>query len=220
VLAGAVDLDVPREMRKSLAAATVDTSGNLPAGNVAGDVGVRGVPWDLAIQPILDRKCATCHDGDATKPYNPSYTVTDMTSGTYQKFVFDLRGQKVNVMVGEKMTGDYTASYLSLMGLGELLGEDVVSITGTPPNYVVPGAAESSALMMLLNPPQRYPVDKSVRAFQTTPWSMTVGGTPMMFPGTPHPADVGGTELTPDEYYLLILDIDMGGQFYFRENLP
>jgi hypothetical protein len=30
--------------------------------------------------------------------------------------------------------------------------------------------------------------------------------------------DVGGTELTPDEYYLLILNIDMGGQFFFREN--
>jgi len=33
-----------------------------------------------------------------------------------------------------------------------------------------------------------------------------------------HPADVGGTALTPDEYYLLILNIDMGAQYYFREN--
>jgi len=221
VLAGAVNLDVPREMRKSLAAATLDATGKLPAGNVAGDVGVRGVPWDLAIQPILDRKCATCHDGDATKSYNPSYTVTDMTSGTSQTFVFDLRGQKVNVTVGERMTGNYTASYLSLLGLGEILGEDVVSITGTPPNYVVPAAAEASPLMMLLNPPQRYPaVDKTVRAFGSAAFSKSVGGTPMNFPGTPHPVDVGGTELTPDEYYLLILNIDMGGQFYFRENLP
>lgn len=205
VLAGAVDLDVPREMRKSLAAATLDASGNLPAGSIPGDVGVRGVPWDLAIQPILDRKCATCHNGDATQSYNPSYTVVDMTSGTQQTFVFDLRGQKVNVVVGEKMTGDYTASYLSLLGLGEILGEDVVSITGTPPNYVVPAAAAASPLMTLLNPPQRYPLDPSVRAFGSA---------------KPHPVDVGGTELTPDEYYLLMLNIDMGGQFYFRENLP
>ena len=28
------------------------------------------------------------------------------------------------------MTGDFTASYISLMGLGEILGDDVVSITG------------------------------------------------------------------------------------------
>ncbi len=220
VLAGAVNLDVPREMRKSLAAATLDAGGNLPAGNIPGDVGVRGVPWDLALQPIFDAKCASCHNGDASKSYNPSYTVTDMTSGTSQTFVFDLRGQKVNVTVGERMTGDYTASYLSLMGLGEILGDDVVSITGTPPNYVVPAAAEASPLMMLLNPPQRYPVDKTVRAFGTAPFSMNVGGTPMNFPGTPHPVDVGGTELTPDEYYLLMLNIDMGGEFYFRENLP
>jgi hypothetical protein len=221
VLAGAVDLDVPRESRKSLAAATLDANGNLPPGDLPGDVGVRGVPWDLAIQPILDRKCASCHDGDASKSYNPSYTVTDMTTGTSQTFVFDLRGQKVNVTVGERMTGDYTASYLSLMGLGEIIGDDVVSVTGTPPNYVVPAAAEASPLMMLLNPPQRFPaVDKTVRAFGSAPFSMNVGGTPMQFPGTPHPVDVGGTELTPDEYYLLILDIDMGGQFYFRENLP
>jgi hypothetical protein len=26
-------------------------------------------------------------------------------------------------------------------------------------------------------------------------------------------------ELTADEHYLLILNIDMGGQFFFRENL-
>ena len=26
-------------------------------------------------------------------------------------------------------------------------------------------------------------------------------------------------QLTADEYYLLILNIDMGGQFFFRENL-
>ena len=31
--------------------------------------------------------------------------------------------------------------------------------------------------------------------------------------------DVGGTELTPDEYYLLELNIDMGAQYFFRENL-
>ncbi len=221
VLAGAVNLDVPREARKSMQKATLDANGNLPAGDVPGDVGVRGVPWDLAIQPILDRKCITCHNGDPTKPYNPSYTVTDMTSGTSQTFVFDLRGQKVPVTVGEKMAGDYTASYLSLLGLGEMLGDDVVSITGTPPNYVVPAAAEASPLMMLLNPPQRFPaVDKTVRAFGSAAFNRTVGGTPMDFPGTPHPVDVGGTELTPDEYYLLILNLDMGGQFYFRENLP
>jgi hypothetical protein len=45
-----------------------------------------------------------------------------------------------------------------------------------------------------------------------------------------HPAEVGtyngidGTnakyQLTADEYYVLILNADSGGQFYFRENAP
>jgi hypothetical protein len=190
VLHGAVNLDVPRAQRVS-----TDYSYDK----------VRGVPWDLAIQPILDAKCVSCHNGDATKSYNPSYTVTDMTSGTSQTFVFDLRGTKVDVTVGERMTSDFTTSYLSLMGLGEILGDDVVSITGTPPNYVQAASAETSSLITLLNPPQRFPVvDTSVR----------------LVPGMmPHPVDVGGVELTPDEYYLLGLNIDMGGQYFFRENL-
>ena len=204
---GPVNLDTPRADRASTTAYSM-TNGALPAGTNAanpGDNDVRGVPWDKAIQPILDAKCASCHNGDATQSYNPSYTVTDMTSGTSQTFVFDLRGQKLNVTVGERMTGDFTASYLSLMGLGEILGDDVVSITGTQPNYVVAASAETSPLMKMLNPPQRYPsVDTTVR----------------LVPGaTPHPVDVGGTELTPDEYYLLGLNIDMGGQYFFRENL-
>jgi hypothetical protein len=35
-----------------------------------------------------------------------------------------------------------------------------------------------------------------------------------------HPFDVNGVELTEDEYYLLILATDAGGQFYSRENAP
>jgi hypothetical protein len=35
-----------------------------------------------------------------------------------------------------------------------------------------------------------------------------------------HPLDVGGEELTVDEYYALILAIDSGVQFYSREFNP
>jgi hypothetical protein len=166
------------------------------------------VPWDKAIQPILDAKCVSCHDGDTTKPGNPSYTVTDMTTGTSQTFNFDLRGQKLNVTVGEKMTGAFTASYLSIMGLGEILGDDVVTITGDYAGeygYASPGSAKDSKVIQMLNPPQRFPaVDLTTRAF----------------PGATHLTAVGHPEweLTADEYYRMILNIDMGGQFYFREN--
>jgi hypothetical protein len=200
MLAGAVNLDVPRPNR-----ITPSTAGtyDFSYGNM------RGVPWNKAIQPILDAKCVSCHDGDASKPGNPTYTVTDLTTKTMQTFTFDLRGQQLKVTVGEKMTGAYTASYISVMGLGEILGEDVVQITGdyNQYGYVSPGSAKDSKIIQMLNPPQRFPTVDTAAA--------------RAFGATVHPNDVlgnAGSELTPDEYYRFILNIDMGGQFYFREN--
>jgi hypothetical protein len=195
LLRGAVDLDTPRPMRLS-------TDYSYGA--------IKGVPWDLAIQPTLTAKCAACHDGDASKPGNPSYTVMDRTTMTSQTFTFDLRGDKLAVTVGEKMSGDFSASYISLMGLGEMLGEDVVQITELHPGdyqpngYVSAGSAKDSKVIQMLNPPQRFPsVDTNVRAFAG---SMV------------HPTEVGGQGMTADELYRLILSIDMGGQYFSREN--
>jgi hypothetical protein len=204
-LAGAVNLDVPRAQRITPFVAGSTTQYDFSYGNI------RGVPWDKAIQPILDAKCATCHDGDATKPGNPSYTVVDVTKGSMQTFVFDLRGQQLNVVVGEKMTGAYTASYISVMGLGEIIGDDVVNIInvtgggGNQYGYVSAASAKDSKIIQMLNPPLQFPTaDMNTRAFTTTPHMTEVG----------HPE----LELTSDEYYRFILNIDMGGQFYFREN--
>jgi hypothetical protein len=207
VLRGAVNLDVPRAQRITPFVAGSTTQYNFSYGSV------RGVPWDKAIQPFLDTACTSCHNGDATamangKPVNPTFTVTDMTTGTMQTFTFDLRGQKVNVTVGEKMTGDFTASYLSLMGLGEILGEDMVMISGdyNQYGYVQAGSAKDSDVIQRLNPPQRFPsVDMNTRAF--SPQVVQALG----------PTDHTNM-LTADQDYLLILNIDMGGQFFFREN--
>ena len=91
-----------------------------------------------------------------------------MTTMTSQTFTFDLRGNKLNVIVGEQMTGAYTASYISLMGLGEILGDDVVKITRrrTPSyGYVPPRRRRTdSKIIQMLNPPQRFPaVDMNTR---------------------------------------------------------
>jgi Hydrazine synthase alpha subunit middle domain len=209
VLRGAVNLDVPRPQR-------VSTDYSYGA--------IRGVPWDLAIQPMLTAKCATCHDGDASKPGNPSYTVTDRTTMTSQTFTFDLRAEKLAVTVGEKMSGDFSASYISLMGLGEMLGEDVVDITEAHPGdyqpngYVSAGSAKDSTVIQMLNPPQRFPgVDMNVRAMTKIPAAAktctAMGASPCV-----HPTEVGGAGLTADEFYRLILSIDMGGQYFSREN--
>jgi hypothetical protein len=199
MLAGAVNLNVARPQRITPFLAGTQTY-DFSYGNM------RGVPWNKAIQPILDAKCVSCHDGTPGAA-NPTYTVTDMTTMTSQTFTFDLRGQQLNVVVGEKMTGAYTASYISVMGLGEILGEDVVKITGdyNQYGYVSPGSAKDSKIIQMLNPVQRFPqVDTNTRAFASSPHMIEVG----------HPE----WDLTADEFYRFTLNIDMGGQFYFREN--
>jgi len=204
VIRGAVNLVTPRAQRQSTTAYVL-SGGTLPtAGAMApGDNAVRGVPWDKAIQPVLNAKCVSCHGPD-NKAGVPSYTVTDMTTMTSQTFNFDLSGTPLAITVGERMANYFTTSYISIMGLGELLGDDVVQITGHVPDLVEPGSAKDSMLIQKLNPPQRFPsVQMGTRAFS----------------GQTHAAAVGGTELTADEYYLFILNIDMGGQFFFRENL-
>ena len=111
-----------------------------------------------------------------------------------------------------RATGDFTASYITLMGLGEIIGDDSVTYSpAPPPSYVSPASARDSLVVQMLNPVQRFPsVNTAVRAF--TDRGMTNGA-------ISHAADVGAPELTADETYLLILNIDMGGQFFFRENL-
>ena len=211
VLSGAVNLVMPRAQRVDTTAYQL-SGGTLTKANplLASDNAVKGVPWDLAIQPILDAKCASCHNGQPGAA-NPTYTITDNTTMVSQTFTFDLRGQKVAVMVGMRQTADFTASYLSLMGLGEILSDADVTYTPAPPKqYVEAASAMNSLVVQMLNPVQRYPLNTSVRAFADR--SSTAGA-------ISHAVQVGGTELTADEHYLLTLNIDMGGQFFFRENL-
>ncbi len=157
VLTGAVNLATPRAQRVSATAFQL-SGGNLTGAGIApGDNAVRGVPWDTAIQPILDAKCASCHNGTPGAA-NPSYTITDNATGMSQTFTFDLRGQKLDVTIGERMTGDFTASYLSLMGLGEILSDADVTYTPAPPKqYVEPVSAMNSLVVQMLNPMQRFP---------------------------------------------------------------
>jgi hypothetical protein len=165
---------------------------------------VKGVPWDKALQPIFDAKCVGCHDGTASAA-NPAYSITfgDMSTFTW---TFDLSGRMVEVLV-EDMAYTYSASHISLLGPEMLLREEVIlNQVGTPKSYITPGAAHTSELIRRLNPMRRYPgVDTADRAFGAQT----------------HPADVGrpDLELTPDEYYLMILMADNGGQYYARENI-
>jgi hypothetical protein len=164
---------------------------------------VMGVPWDKALQPIFDAKCVTCHDGSASAA-NPSYTVTDITDMTTFSFTFNLTSTPVTVNTGEQMY-TYSASHVSLLGPDMLFREKQIMVTGNAKEYVTPGSAYDSVLIQMINPPARYPaIDHNDRAFGNTT--------------LPHPLDVGGQELTDDEYFLLSLMADNGGQYFSREN--
>lgn len=166
---------------------------------------VVGVPWDQALQPIFDANCVSCHDG-TPGPANPSYTITDPESGMSMTWTFDLRGQEADYGVGDMMMSGYSASHLSLMGPDMMdLEEAGLIVEGEIPIYVEPNNARESILIQKLNPVQQYPTQNtSNRAFATTP----------------HLIDQGQADLTADEYHLLVLMADAGGQFYSRENAP
>jgi len=167
-----------------------------------------GIPWDDALQPIFDAKCAMagCHDG-TPGPANKSFTITDTDSGQSQTFTFDLRGGAAGVELGEVMLSGYSRSHLSLLGPAMLeLEEFDLEVTGEMPVYVVPEDARGSILIEKLNPPRQFPdADLGDRAF---------AGEPV------HPDDVGGSPLSAEEYRLLVEMVDNGGQFYSRENAP
>jgi hypothetical protein len=166
---------------------------------------VVGVPWDLALQPIFDAKCIACHDG-SPGPANKSFTITDPASGESTTWTFDLRGGEASYGIGEIMLSGYSASHLSLMGpMMSDLREAGLEVSGDVPVYVVPTSARDSRLIQVLNPPQLYPApDTDVRAFA----------------GPTHAETQGFEDLSPDEYHLLILMADAGGQYYSRENAP
>jgi hypothetical protein len=193
LLAGPADLmsDVPRANRKS-----TDFSID----------GVVGVPWDLALQPIFDAKCVSCHDGDAGKPGNRSYTIMDPEAGETFEWTFNLSSEVVEYDLGEEMLSGISASHMSLLGPSVLMIQDEgLVIDGEIPVYVTPSSARESVLIQKLNPPKLYPTpDPAVRAFD----------------GMTHAQEQGFEDLTPEEYHLLILMADGGGQYYSRENPP
>jgi len=197
------NFDVPRANRVSMNFFSRD--------NVTG---VKGVPWDLAVQKVFDNHgCAAagCHDGNATA-FNKGVTLTDEMGNT-QTYYFNLSGAKATIAVGGEMISAYTWSHLSLLGTMTLeLEKKGITQTGNMPIYVNPEDAHGSLLFQYLNP--RETINGSGRLFCATTDCSKTG----LAATVRHPADVGGTALTDDEMSLLILSADMGGQFFSREN--
>lgn len=167
------------------------------------------------IQKVLDAKCVSCHNASTTEYY--TVTMNNALTGEttqYQIPRLDLGTTPITVMYDNKV-GTYPASYVSLFYPAAMeMGMEDMTITGTvPPKWAIPSDARNSALIEKLNIASSSDANK-------TAWKLgeafsdpgIKGGTRKL-----HPEDVGGT-LTREERTMLIRTIDMGGQYYARQN--
>jgi hypothetical protein len=158
----------------------------------------------ILIQKILDAKCVQCHNGGTSDPFaGQSYqmTATVPGNGTAQTFTIpylDLSSAEITV-VYDRMAATYPKSYVSLFFPATMeMGMGNTQRTGsTPPLWAIPNNARESAMIKKLN----------VKAPDGQ----------MAYAGAMHPEDKG-VELTAEERLILIQSIDVGGQFYARQN--
>jgi len=158
--------------------------------------------WDTRVQPILTAKCAGCHNSSTTQYYQ--MTRTDPVTGTmttYQIPVLDLSDTPVTVYYDRKVKA-YPASYVSIFYAATLeMGMGNTKITGAMPRkWGIPVNARGSELPPKIN----------IKAADGT-FAWDIGSHPM------HPEDKGVT-LTDEERRTLIVPIDLGGQYYARQN--
>ena len=165
---------------------------------------IMGVAWDKALQPMFDAKCVSCH-GDSNTAGIPPYTIMDPVTGQMISWTFNLSSTKVPMMVGGVDLGEWPKSYVSMAGPDmEAIDEGNLVISGNFKVYMNPQDSRNSIAVKMLNPVRQFPAQNaSQRAFQTTPHM-----------------NGKGTDLTPDEFYALILAADLGVNFYARENNP
>lgn len=158
------------------------------------------------VQGILNEKCASCHSGGQGDPFaGQSYQVTQTTPGTgatqtYAIPYLDLSERPITV-VYDRRVATYPASYVSLFFPATLemgMGMGAAPVGNVPPSWAIVNDARNSVMIKKLN----------AKAADGT----FAYGNPVM-----HPEDKGVT-LTDEERLTLIRAIDVGGQFYTRQN--
>ena len=125
-------------------------------------------------------------------------------STSYKIPYLDLSDTPVTVYY-DKQVKSYPASYVSIfypaameMGMGTTKVDGMV-----PPKWGIPGSARASALIKKINLRATMPADG------TFAWD--IAAQPL------HPEDKGIT-VTDDERRTIFLPMDLGGQFYARQN--
>jgi hypothetical protein len=171
------------------------------------------------LQALFDKKCASCHNeqtnGDKPQEF---YEVADMNEETGEAYDYriprlDLSSRPITVTY-DRQTQAWPASYVSIfypaavemeMGRG-------AEITGTvPPKWGVPSDARHSALIEKLNITSELDAAKYAWPLgEEFTLGAIAGGT-----RTDHATEAG---LTREEARMLIRAIDMGGQYFARQN--
>ncbi|HTA93446.1 MAG TPA: hypothetical protein VK745_27900, partial [Polyangiaceae bacterium] len=171
------------------------------------------------IQALLNAKCVSCHNG-TTNGDQPQefYTVTMSnavagTTAAYKIARMDLTDTPVTVYY-DRNVATWASSYVSLFYPAALAMDEAkgAMVTGTvPPEWAIPSNARKSLMIEKLNVTSS--LDNTTYA-----WPL---GQPFSDPNvhgaarTDHAALAG---LTRDETVMLIRAIDMGGQYFARQN--
>jgi hypothetical protein len=166
------------------------------------------------VQDILTKKCASCHGGASAAgqsqgqqdPFaGKTYAISRTTPGTGATTTYtipwlDLSDKPVTVVYDRKVA-TYPASYVSLFFPATLdmgMGMGTAAQGELPPKWAIVNDARSSVMIKKLN-------------VKAADGSFAYEG------GAMHPEDKGVT-LTDEERLTLIRAIDIGGQFYTRQN--
>jgi hypothetical protein len=163
-----------------------------------------------AVQQVFDDNCTNCHGASNTAGI-AGYTISDAMGNVVANWTFNLSSDPITINYGPATSmgiQTYSASYFTMAGPDmEAIEKNNLTITGNFKVYMNPEDAAGSEVIKRVNPTQLFPQPNAgVRAFATSPHS-SVGYK-------------SGRELTPTEFYKLILAADMGVNYFARENNP
>jgi hypothetical protein len=167
-----------------------------------------GVGWNTQVQPILTANCVTgCHDAGNSAKVDP-YHIADEMGRPIADWFLNLTGDPLPANMAIAAGGaTYSASYFSLAGPDmEAVEKNHLMISGHfVDNMTVPLRARESLVIQRLNPTRVFPTAAAGTHAFSTPAHLQALGKP---------------ELSARDSYMLILAIDMGMNYYARENNP
>jgi len=170
------------------------------------------------IQGLLNAKCVSCHNGTTNgDKAQEFYTVTMsnavlQTTTNYKVARMDLTDTPVTVYY-DRRVASWPASYVSLFYPAALSMEmgKVTVVGNVPPKWAIPSDARNSVLIEKLNITSTLDAKKYA-------WPLGEAFSDADVAGGTRTDHAKVANLTRDDVVKLIRAIDMGGQYYARQN--